>query len=58
MLIDAAGEGGAVGRSYADAPEIDGLVYVHGEPRPQPGERVRVRIERADDYDLAGVRVD
>jgi ribosomal protein S12 methylthiotransferase len=54
VLIDAAGEGGAVGRSYADAPEIDGLVHVAGERTLAVGDLVRVRIERADDYDLYG----
>jgi ribosomal protein S12 methylthiotransferase len=41
-----------VGRSYRDAPEIDGLVL--GPGRPPTGSLVRVRIEQALPYDLWG----
>jgi ribosomal protein S12 methylthiotransferase len=40
------------GRSYRDAPEVDGLVL--GPGRPPPGSLVRVRVERALPYDLWG----
>jgi ribosomal protein S12 methylthiotransferase len=40
------------GRSYRDAPEVDGLVL--GPGRPPPGSMVRVRVERALPYDLWG----
>ncbi|MCW5878629.1 MAG: 30S ribosomal protein S12 methylthiotransferase RimO [Anaerolineales bacterium] len=43
----------AVGRSYRDAPEIDGLVFVEGQP--PLGEIVPVRITGAMPYDLSGV---
>lgn len=42
----------AVGRSYRDAPEIDGLVFVEGQP--PVGEIVPVRISGAMPYDLSG----
>lgn len=42
-----------IGRSYADAPDIDGVVFVCGE-RLRPGDFVRVRITDADGYDLIG----
>ncbi|MFN0054028.1 MAG: 30S ribosomal protein S12 methylthiotransferase RimO [Planctomycetales bacterium] len=42
-----------VGRSYADAPEIDGVVYVTGE-QLAVGEFVPVQIEERQDYDLIG----
>jgi ribosomal protein S12 methylthiotransferase len=42
----------AVGRSYRDAPEIDGLVIVEGQP--PIGEIVPVRITGAMTYDLTG----
>lgn len=58
VLIDEVDEEGAIGRSYADAPEIDGLVYLNGEQNVQPGEFVRVQIEHADEYDLWGTLVD
>ncbi|MDQ2078520.1 30S ribosomal protein S12 methylthiotransferase RimO [Marinimicrobium sp. ABcell2] len=54
VLIDEVDEEGAIGRSYADAPEIDGLVYLNGEQSLQPGDKVLVTIEHADEYDLWG----
>ncbi|KAB7627817.1 30S ribosomal protein S12 methylthiotransferase RimO [Alkalilimnicola sp. S0819] len=54
VIIDAVGEDGAVGRSQADAPEIDGLVYLNDELDVQPGDIVPVLIEHADDHDLWG----
>ena len=55
VLIDHVDADGAVGRSRADAPEIDGVVHVRGgERRLQPGDRVQVKIERADAHDLWG----
>jgi ribosomal protein S12 methylthiotransferase len=44
--------GHALGRSYADAPEIDGLVRVKGK-RLHAGDVVRVKVTGADGYDLA-----
>ena len=55
VLIDEVADGRSVGRSWADAPEIDGRVFVAGALKPQPGQRVKVRITRADTYDLTGV---
>ena len=55
VLIDEVGPSVAVGRSRADAPEIDGKVYVAlGEHKLRPGQFVDVRIERADAHDLHG----
>jgi len=67
VLVDEAGEDGVVGRSSADAPEIDGCVYVDVEAgaeaggggrararQVRPGDLVRVRITEADEYDLHG----
>ncbi|MFC1936916.1 30S ribosomal protein S12 methylthiotransferase RimO [Chloroflexota bacterium] len=42
----------AIGRTYRDAPEIDGLVFVEGQP--PVGEIVPVRINGAMTYDLTG----
>jgi ribosomal protein S12 methylthiotransferase len=55
VLIDSVKDGWCIGRSHRDAPEIDGFVYVQGEA--SPGEIVRVRIQRAEAYDLWGHRV-
>jgi len=58
VLIEAHGEvegeegAIAIGRSYRDAPEIDGLVFVEGQP--PIGEMVPVRINGAMTYDLSG----
>jgi ribosomal protein S12 methylthiotransferase len=51
VLIDEVDDEGAVGRSYADAPEIDGAVYIDSFD-VKPGDKVRVRITDADEYDL------
>ena len=45
-------EGQALGRSAADAPEIDGRVYMPAEPSLRPGSLVRARVTDADPYDL------
>jgi ribosomal protein S12 methylthiotransferase len=45
-----------VGRSYADAPEVDGQIYVTGE-NLVPGQIVPCEVVASQDYDLIGVRV-
>jgi ribosomal protein S12 methylthiotransferase len=45
-------DGVAVARSAADAPEIDGHVYVRGARTLKVGEFADVKVERADAYDL------
>lgn len=54
VLIDEVDEDGAVGRSSADAPEIDGNVFVSGAPNARPGDMLRVRVSDSDEYDLYG----
>jgi ribosomal protein S12 methylthiotransferase len=54
VLVDEVGGSVAVGRSSADAPEIDGRVYVHGARKAKPGDFLDVRIERTDEHDLHG----
>lgn len=44
-------EGVWIGRTYADAPEIDGVVYLHGK-NLQPGQMVSAEIVGFEDYDL------
>jgi len=48
-------EGGATGRSQADAPEIDGAVHLRGAQGLKPGDIVDVMIEVSDEHDLFGV---
>ena len=55
VLIDEAGDDGAVGRSSADAPEIDGIVKVAAHPSLKAGEFARVKITGSDAHDLRGV---
>ena len=58
VLIDEVDDEGAIGRSFADAPEIDGCVYLNGEENVKPGDLVNVLIEHSDEYDLWGTKVD
>ena len=54
VLVDAVDKKGAVARSGADAPEIDGVVHVAGGEALKPGDWAKVKIERADAHDLWG----
>jgi ribosomal protein S12 methylthiotransferase len=54
VLVDEVGGGRAIARSYADAPEIDGMVHIAQGRGLKPGDFVKVRITRSDDYDLWG----
>ena len=54
VLIDEVVAEGAVGRSRADAPDIDGQVFIDGAIHLQVGEFVEVEIEEADEHDLWG----
>ncbi|WP_458760985.1 30S ribosomal protein S12 methylthiotransferase RimO [Afipia sp. TerB] len=54
VIIDDVGPTVAKGRSKADAPEIDGSVYVSSRRPLKVGDIVTVKIERADEYDLHG----
>ena len=53
VLFEGHGDGLSMGRSYRDAPEIDGLVIVEG--KAPLGELLPVRITGAMTYDLSGV---
>jgi ribosomal protein S12 methylthiotransferase len=53
-LVDSVEGEMAVARSSADAPEIDGVVYVEGAGNLKPGDFCRVRITRAGEHDLWG----
>ncbi|CCE06946.1 conserved hypothetical protein [Bradyrhizobium sp. STM 3843] len=54
IIIDEVGPTVAKGRSKADAPEIDGTVYLSSRRPLRVGEIVTAKIERADEYDLHG----
>jgi ribosomal protein S12 methylthiotransferase len=54
VLVDEVDEGGAVGRSAADAPEIDGLVHMPRSRKLKEGEFAEVLVEDSDEHDLYG----
>nr|WP_202807448.1 30S ribosomal protein S12 methylthiotransferase RimO [Gilliamella apicola] len=54
VIVDEIDEEGAIGRSMADAPEIDGVVYLNEENQVNVGDIVQVNIEHSDEYDLWG----
>ena len=45
------------GRSYMDAPDVDGRVYFKAKHRHRGGDFVKVKIEEALDYDLVGIEI-
>ncbi len=53
VLVDEVQKSAAIGRSSADAPEIDGVVRVKGAKGAKPGDIIRARVTGSDDYDLA-----
>lgn len=58
IVIDSVDAEGAVGRCYADAPEIDGVVHLNGEHGLLPGQRVWAEIIHTDEHDCWGAVVD
>jgi ribosomal protein S12 methylthiotransferase len=55
VLVDEVRSDAVVARSAADAPEIDGSVYIENSKRLKSGEFAQVRITRADTHDLFAV---
>ena len=54
VLIEEEQSGAYIGRSQADAPEVDGLVYVNAKRLLKNGEFVEVRVTDTLEYDLVG----
>ncbi len=48
----------AVGRSYREAPDVDGQVYIEGDTDSRIGDLVRVRVLQGFTYDVVGERVE
>ena len=48
----------AVGRSYREAPDVDGQVYVENDTDSKPGDIIRVRVLQGFTYDVVGERID
>ncbi len=58
VIIDSVDDEGAIGRSMADAPEIDGQVFIdRGFEGLSPGDIISAQIDEASEYDLWGARV-
>jgi ribosomal protein S12 methylthiotransferase len=57
VMIEGKDNGIYFGRGYADAPGIDGLVFVHNASNVGLGDIVRVRVTESSEYDLGGVLV-
>lgn len=55
VLIEGSGDGVSIGRSYRDAPEVDGVVILKSEM--PPGDYARVRITQAIEYDLVAEEI-
>jgi ribosomal protein S12 methylthiotransferase len=53
VLVDSVGEQGALARSEADAPEIDGVVRIAAAGALRPGDWADVEITSSDTYDLS-----
>ncbi len=58
VLVDEVNDLGIVGRSYMDAPEIDGNVYLSDDFDAEPGDLIWAQIIHADEHDVWGLRVD
>jgi len=58
VLVDDIDDKGAVARSMADAPEIDGMVFIDDAFHLEPGQFVNVEIIGADEYDLWAKPID
>ncbi len=54
VLVDEVDEEGAIARSAADAPEIDGMVYINDGQELEAGQFAQVRITHSDEHDLWG----
>ncbi|MDH3514516.1 MAG: 30S ribosomal protein S12 methylthiotransferase RimO, partial [Gammaproteobacteria bacterium] len=52
VLVDSIEDNTAIARSSADAPEIDGVVYIEGARKLKPGDFCQARITRASEHDL------
>jgi ribosomal protein S12 methylthiotransferase len=57
VLVDTVEAGETIGRSYGDAPEIDGAVILSGTDDAKPGDMVRARVTDSDEYDLWAERI-
>jgi ribosomal protein S12 methylthiotransferase len=57
VLVDEVNKQGAIARSSADAPEIDGVVYIENDRSLKVGDFADVRVTGSDSYDLWAEKV-
>jgi ribosomal protein S12 methylthiotransferase len=53
-LVDHVDADGAIARTSADAPEIDGVLRIRDGQKLKPGQFASVRVETTDEHDLVG----
>lgn len=54
VLVTEVTEDGAIGRSYLDAPDIDGMVLIYSDENLAVGDFIKVEITESTAYDLGG----
>jgi ribosomal protein S12 methylthiotransferase len=54
VIVDEVHDQGAIARTHADAPEIDGVMHIRDGASLQQGQLIRVRVEASDEHDLFG----
>lgn len=57
-MVDEVDDEGVIARSKADAPEIDGLVFVDSDKQYAPGSFINVKITDASEHDLFAVETE
>jgi len=57
VLVEGQDNGLFIGRSYAEAPEVDGKILFTAKTAPAPGSYVNVKLTRAGEYDMWGEEV-
>ena len=58
VMVDEVDNEGVIARSKADAPEIDGLVFVDSQKQYEPGTLIDVKITGSSEHDLYAIEVD
>lgn len=58
VMVDEVDDEGVIARSQADAPEIDGLVFVDSDKQYAPGSFIKVKITDASEHDLFAVEAE
>ena len=58
VMVDEIDDEGIIARSKADAPEIDGLVFVDSDKQYEPGSFINVKVTDASEHDLFAVEVE